>query len=71
LRKIYKSLGAVEEARARLRCAEEDRKMAEAERKKARKIRSEAEASFAVVEMKKDSETLERLHYKRRKDGRK
>jgi len=58
LQKIYKSLGAVEKARAKLRHAEEDRKLAEEERERARKLWSEAEASFAVVEAKKNSETL-------------
>jgi len=48
----------VEKARAKLRHAEEDRKLAEEERERARKLCSEAEASFAVVEAKKNSETL-------------
>lgn len=49
-RKTYRSLEALEEARVKLRLAEEDRVVAEEERKKAEECRSKVEARFAKVE---------------------
>jgi hypothetical protein len=53
-RRIYKSMEAVEEARVRLRRAEEDRVKAEQERRKAEESRGNAEARFAKIEAERE-----------------